>query len=93
MKIKCEFSGGMELLFNNQKQLQLETQSKTLGELIQEIRTNVIHERPELFADTETIRPGVLVLVNDADWDLLDTTNYVLEDGDTIVFISTLHGG
>ena len=38
-------------------------------------------------------RPGILVLVNDADWELEGLGEYVLEDGDEIAFISTLHGG
>jgi ubiquitin related modifier 1 len=38
-------------------------------------------------------RPGVLVLVNEADWELEGEGEYVLEDGDEIAFISTLHGG
>ena len=36
---------------------------------------------------------GILVLVNDADWELLGQLEYKLEQDDTIVFISTLHGG
>ena len=38
-------------------------------------------------------RPGILVLVNDTDWELEGEGAYVLKDGDEIVFISTLHGG
>ena len=38
-------------------------------------------------------RPGILVLVNDTDWELEGELDYRLEDGDEIVFISTLHGG
>ena len=38
-------------------------------------------------------RPGVLVLVNDTDWELEGEGDYQLKDGDEIVFISTLHGG
>ena len=38
-------------------------------------------------------RPGVLVLVNEADCELEGEGEYVLEDGDEIAFISTLHGG
>ena len=39
------------------------------------------------------MRPGIIVLVNDTDWELLDTTRYKLENGDSVAFISTLHGG
>ena len=38
-------------------------------------------------------RPEILVLVNEADWELEGLGMYVLEDGDEIAFISTLHGG
>jgi ubiquitin related modifier 1 len=33
------------------------------------------------------------VLINDADWELEGGLEYVVQDGDEIVFISTLHGG
>ena len=38
-------------------------------------------------------RPGILVLINDCDWELRDELDGELEDGDLVVFISTLHGG
>jgi ubiquitin related modifier 1 len=38
-------------------------------------------------------RPGILVLVNDTDWELEGEGGYELKEGDEIVFISTLHGG
>jgi len=31
--------------------------------------------------------------VNDVDWELEGEGEYLLKDGDEIVFISTLHGG
>ena len=38
-------------------------------------------------------RPGILVLINDTDWELEGEGDYKLKDGDEVVFISTLHGG
>ncbi len=38
-------------------------------------------------------RPGILVLVNDADWELEGEERYEPKDADNILFISTLHGG
>lgn len=38
-------------------------------------------------------RPGILVLINDTDWELENELQYEIKDGDSIVFISTLHGG
>ncbi len=63
--------------------------------LIQYIKNNLLVERHELFVDNDgkTVRPGILVLINDADWELEGETEYVLQDRDEISFISTLHGG
>lgn len=38
-------------------------------------------------------RPGVLVLVNDCDWELSGQLDTSLKDKDVVAFISTLHGG
>ena len=38
-------------------------------------------------------RSGILVLVNDTDWEVLDKENTPVENGDNILFLSTLHGG
>ena len=38
-------------------------------------------------------RPGILVLINDTDWELEGEKEYILREGDEVVFISTLHGG
>lgn len=40
-----------------------------------------------------TVRPGLLVLVNDIDWEVLHTHLTLLQSGDKVTFISTLHGG
>lgn len=44
-------------------------------------------------ADVNDRRPGILVLINDADWELEGEEKYELQPGDNIVFVSTLHGG
>ena len=97
MNITVEFSGGAELLFGNVKRHNLSLPAKdgpwTLGLLIHWVRQNLLKERPELFMQGETVRPGILVLVNDTDWELLGQLNYKIEAGDSVVFISTLHGG
>ena len=65
----------------------------TLQLLLFWMRDNLLKERPELFLKDNSVRPGILVLVNDSDWELLGQLEYELEEGDNIVFISTLHGG
>ena len=41
----------------------------------------------------DTVRPGILVLINDADWELEGQLDAVLAQGDRVCLISTLHGG
>ncbi|KAI0317808.1 ubiquitin-related modifier 1 [Amylostereum chailletii] len=61
--------------------------------LIHWLKDNLLKERVELFIENGTVRPGILVLVNDTDWELEGEGDYELREGDEIVFISTLHGG
>ena len=96
MNITLEFGGGAELLVNKQKQHKVilpQDKEWTIQELLYWIRDNILAERPELFLKENTVRPGILVLINDADWELLGQLEYKLEERDTVVFISTLHGG
>jgi len=100
MNVTLEFGGGAELLVNKQKQHKVTLPAApssgtewTIQELLYWVRDNLLQERPELFLKDNTVRPGILVLVNDADWELLGQLEYKLEQNDTIVFISTLHGG
>ncbi|CAO3703430.1 unnamed protein product [Rhizopus stolonifer] len=99
LNINVQFSGGMELLFNNVSKhtIQIPTQTSgkpsTLKELILYIRDNMMTDKKDLFVEKDTVRPGILVLINNVDWELCDELEYQLEDKDEIVFISTLHGG
>uniref|UniRef100_A0A803K6B8 Ubiquitin-related modifier 1 n=1 Tax=Xenopus tropicalis TaxID=8364 RepID=A0A803K6B8_XENTR len=91
------FLGGAELLFDGIKQHQVTLPNQSnpwdIRQLLVWIRHNLLKERPELFIQGDTVRPGILVLINDADWELMGELDYQLEDKDNIVFISTLHGG
>lgn len=44
-------------------------------------------------AETASVRAGVLVLVDDIDWELLGGGNHVLNRATNVSFISSLHGG
>ncbi|NXR18132.1 URM1 protein, partial [Cinclus mexicanus] len=61
--------------------------------LLKWIKQNLLKERPELFMQGESVRPGILVLINEADWELMGELDYKLQDQDNVLFISTLHGG
>ncbi|XP_059152775.1 ubiquitin-related modifier 1-like isoform X5 [Physella acuta] len=78
LSLSVEFSGGAELLCGN-------------------IKKHDIHlpkQDSKSFLFLQSLRrPGILVLVNDADWELLGELEYEIQENDQIVFISTLHGG
>ncbi|XP_021269981.1 ubiquitin-related modifier 1 isoform X1 [Numida meleagris] len=67
--------------------------SGDIRNLLKWIKQNLLKERPELFMQGESVRPGILVLINDADWELMGELDYKLQDQDNVLFISTLHGG
>ncbi|XP_041049913.1 ubiquitin-related modifier 1 isoform X1 [Carcharodon carcharias] len=95
--LHLEFRGGAELLFNGVKDQNVTLPGQStpwdIRQLLVWIKKNLLKERPELFIQGDTVRPGILVLVNDADWELMGQLDYKLEDRDNVVFISTLHGG
>ena len=86
--VEIKFSGGLEQL---SKDLKIDI-SGDLQTLIKEVRSSYI--KSDVFASQFGIlTPGILVLINDTDWELEDTYRYKLQNNDEIVFISTLHGG
>lgn len=101
LSLKVEFSGGAESLFDMQKELDIQVPNESgpllVSDLIRYINVNLIPDksRSHLLVDKdgENVRPGILVLVNEVDWELLQGPKTILEDGDIISFISTLHGG
>ncbi|XP_023514461.1 ubiquitin-related modifier 1 homolog 2 [Cucurbita pepo subsp. pepo] len=99
MQLTLEFGGGLELLCDSVKIHNVSINSENgagklvMKDLLSWVRSNLIKERPEMFMKGDTVRPGVLVLVNDCDWELSGQLDTTLEEKDVVVFISTLHGG
>lgn len=97
VSLQVEFGGGAELLFDGVKKHQVTLPSQPepwdIRNLLKWIKMNLLKERPELFMQGESVRPGILVLINDADWELMGELDYKLQDQDNVLFISTLHGG
>ncbi|USP78066.1 hypothetical protein yc1106_05340 [Curvularia clavata] len=99
--VKIEFSGGLEILFANQKKYDLSLPAKdesgspaNIAFLVRYLCDNVMKDpRKELFVLDDTVRPGILVLINEADWELEGEDKYEVQKGDHIMFVSTLHGG
>ncbi|WFC96733.1 Ubiquitin- modifier 1 [Malassezia brasiliensis] len=98
--VTVEFGGGTELLLAppHAKVHTLTVRGHAgrapdMRALVHHIRTHLLHEREELFVENDAVRAGILVLINDSDWELEGEMDYVLQPKDHIVFISTLHGG
>ncbi|KAI7262900.1 hypothetical protein KC345_g9306 [Hortaea werneckii] len=99
--LQVEFTGGLEMLFSDQRKHRISLPSKTpegtpsnVAFLIYWLCENLMKDpRRDMFVLEGSVRPGVLVLINDADWELEGEEKYELQSGDEIVFVSTLHGG
>ncbi|CUV07317.1 unnamed protein product [Cryptosporidium hominis] len=97
MSIKVEFSGGLEVLAGDRQNVEVNLnnlKSSSMKNLILYVEENIIQYRKDHFIETGSkIKPGIIVLVNNCDWEILGGENYVLSDGDLVTFIMTLHGG
>uniref|UniRef100_A0A023FGG6 Ubiquitin-related modifier 1 homolog n=1 Tax=Amblyomma cajennense TaxID=34607 RepID=A0A023FGG6_AMBCJ len=91
--LRVEFGGGAELLFGNQKKHDVAIpsgpQKCTVSDLIMWLKENLLKGKEELFVQEKTVRPGILVLVNDTDWELLasDCFMFVSLDEKLVFFI------
>lgn len=97
MQITVEFSGGLETLFNDERIYKLDLNDSdptSLQWLLGELKEKYMSDsRVELFIENDSVRPGILVLINDTDFELLDREEYIIQPNDHILFSSTLHGG
>lgn len=97
MKCKIEFLGGLDVISGQVREhaCTLPFKDGTMRDLIAYICEHVITDPKDVpvFLEDNTVRPGILVLINDTDWELEGMEDYVLESGDVYTFTSTLHGG
>uniref|UniRef100_A0A0R3RJI7 Ubiquitin-related modifier 1 homolog n=1 Tax=Elaeophora elaphi TaxID=1147741 RepID=A0A0R3RJI7_9BILA len=101
LSLKIEFSGGVESLFNMQKELDIQVPNDSgsllVSDLVKYIYANLLPNKAMSYLlmnkDGDDVRPGILVLVNDIDWEVLEGPKTILQDGDVVSFISSLHGG
>ncbi|MBW0545564.1 hypothetical protein O181_085279 [Austropuccinia psidii MF-1] len=100
IELKVEFGGGLETLFSNAKSISITLPTPhTIRNLIQVLSLQVKPQSSmSLFCSTGPdwdIKPGILPLVNDEDWELLEPSGMeaILKNKDNVLFISTLHGG
>ncbi|OBA13621.1 uncharacterized protein OGAPODRAFT_95777 [Ogataea polymorpha] len=94
--VKCE--GGLDVIFGGVRKSECTVAAQeppTVKDLMYHITETLLVDKKDfdVFVEDGTIRPGILVLINDTDWELEGEDEYVLQDGDVIAFTSTLHGG
>lgn len=99
IKVKVEFLGGLDTISNKVREhkvvLPMEEGQATMRDLVDHVADNVVADAKDksVFLQDGSVRPGILVLINDTDWELEDKEDYVVESGDVFTFTSTLHGG
>jgi len=77
MKIDIILYGGLEVLFSGISKFDVNVEEgANMAKLIEEIKTSHLKEREELFVQENSVRPGIIVMINDVDWELLDTIEY-----------------
>jgi ubiquitin related modifier 1 len=115
--IKIEFSGGLELLFNSQREFAVDvplpasapavgssssaSSSKlTVRALVTYIAQHLLPSDSDVSMflasparPDEGVRPGILVLIDETDYEVLEELETELEGGERVLFVSTLHGG
>ncbi|CAP73764.1 uncharacterized protein PODANS_2_11240 [Podospora anserina S mat+] len=103
MPISVDFLGGLDTLFSNKTSHTIslpllnpsDSSPANVGFLISYlVKHHLKHPRTEFFVqDDGHLTPGILVLINEADWELEGEEECELKAGDKVVFVSTMHGG
>ncbi|KAI3405393.1 URM1 [Candida oxycetoniae] len=99
IKVKVEFLGGLDVISSSVKEhkvnLPYEEGEATMKEALDYITHHLITDPKDIpvFIEDDTVRAGILVLINDTDWELEGKEEYLVENGDVLTFTSTLHGG
>ncbi|VDN20720.1 unnamed protein product [Gongylonema pulchrum] len=100
LNLKVGFYGGAESLFDMQKEHSVTLPASgpvSIADLLRYIKESMLLDksRSHLLLDKEckNVSPGILVLINDRDWELADGPRTILSEGDSVTFISSIHGG
>ncbi|KAH9386902.1 ubiquitin related modifier 1 [Nematocida major] len=101
--MKILFRGGLEDNVNSETLLldlnDVKPDQESLSEsvrakdLVLYVERNHIKEGYKHFASNGELEGGVLCIINEVDWDILEAENTLLKNTDTVHFITTLHGG
>lgn len=97
--VKVEFLGGLDAISNGVREHRIlvpgEQGATSVRHLLDHIVSTLIPHPSDVsvFLQDNSVRPGILVLINDTDWELEGMEDYLLCPGDVFAFTSTLHGG
>ncbi|AEO63414.1 1a869b08-afed-42ef-9342-0375d32926a3 [Thermothielavioides terrestris] len=99
--ITVDFAGGLEKLFGDQRRHSVSLPARdsngrpaNVAFLADYLCKNLMTDpRTDQLLEDKHIRPGILVLINDADWELEGEEAYEIQPNDNILFVTTLHGG
>lgn len=99
VSVKVEFLGGLDAISNGIRVhnclVEGDEGQVIFLDLLSHITRTLIPNEDDIsiFLQDGTVRSGILVLINDSDWELEGKEDYVLNSGDVCTFTSTLHGG
>jgi len=94
MKVTFQFSGGLELVTETTEAVvEIDATEMKMSDIIAYVQKNLVKSQSQPFINGNNVRPGILVLINDSDWELEGGLDYMVQNRDTITFITTLHGG
>ncbi|KAJ2057368.1 Ubiquitin- modifier 1 [Coemansia sp. S146] len=101
LRIRTKYTSGMELLMRDKEtaldhvfEINVKAEPMNMKDLIKYVgETLVLDGKQSAFSREESICPGIMVIINECDWEVMDELEYVLQDNDVVEFISTLHGG
>eukprot|EP00792_Barthelona_sp_PAP020_P009759 TRINITY_DN3320_c0_g3_i1.p1 TRINITY_DN3320_c0_g3~~TRINITY_DN3320_c0_g3_i1.p1 ORF type:complete len:93 (+),score=17.92 TRINITY_DN3320_c0_g3_i1:31-309(+) len=92
MGLKLLFNGGLETYFPN-TELDIPHNCETFGEFCVQIPKLLNSEHGKELIENNEVKPGIIVLIDDAEWFVMDGPETEIYDGCTLTFISTMHGG
>ncbi|KAL0230052.1 hypothetical protein PCE1_003616 [Barthelona sp. PCE] len=91
-----EFRGGLDSLFGTDRMDISIENSSTIEQVVLNLAESIPTEKRHLFIDEdedEVIRPGICVLIDEEDIDVLDGMETEINDNQLVTFIAMAHGG
>ena len=88
---------GAGLLFQGMKKHQVtlpgQEEPWNIQNLLSWVKKNLLKEKPELFIPGDRLQPGILVRMNNTNWEPLGELDYQLQDQDSTLFKTKRGGG